>query len=103
MKLYKLDMILCFPILQRQKNAFMTTINASKNEYYYCKNNLCTSTEEKAYFLRFSQAFEDNVKNRKHFEQKSNSTSPPQSTTELILFKLKKSSLCMSVDLLLHL
>ena len=42
-------------------------------------------------------------KNRKHFEQKSNSTSPPQSTTELILFKLKKSSLCMSVDLLLHL
>ena len=54
MKLYKLDMILCFPILQRQKNAFMTTINASKNEYYYCKNDLCTSTEEKAYFLRFS-------------------------------------------------
>ena len=69
MKLYKLDMILCFPILQRQKNAFMTTINASKkkNEYYYCKNNLCTSTEEKAYFLRFSQAFEDNVKKQKTF------------------------------------
>ena len=32
MKLYKLDMILCFPILQRQKNAFMTTINASKKK-----------------------------------------------------------------------
>ena len=78
----------------------MTTINASKKKWILLlQKQFVYFYRRKGIFSKILLGFWRN-ENRKHFEQKS-STSPIFYWINFI--QIKRSSLCMSVDLLLHL